>query len=263
MDLDVADADFASGFDAAPPVVVVKVEPVVETVAEPAAPKYVQITEEQFAEMTGAAKKTATLEQQLSKAFGTLGDLQKFVKEQKALTPRGIKAEVSKEAFAEMAKDFPELAEHARTGLEAAFKGIEVGTAEAPDVEKMVAEHAAKIEIDSLEDAFPDWRQIVGAVDISQQEPDAENPFRKWLGTKDAAYQARINGANSAAIIERAIKAFQTQTATDATAPAAANPTAQLRAARIKDAVKPKGDGGQPTARNTENDDFVAGFNSR
>lgn len=267
---DQSDADFAAGFAAVPiPVaalVAEKVEapaPEAEPVPVAVRPKHVRLTEEQFAELTAAAKKTVVLEGQLSKAFGTLGDLQKFVKDQKAQTPRGIKAEVSKDAFAGMARDFPELAEHSRAGVEAVLKSIEVGTAEAPDFEKMVAEHAAKIEIASLEDAFPDWHQIVGAIDITQQQPDANNAFRKWLATKEEAYQERINGAKSAAIIERAIRLFQSQTADAAPAQAAISTAHQVRADRIKNAVQPKGDGGQTPARNTELDELEAGFNSR
>jgi hypothetical protein len=261
------DADFAAGFDATPLTPAENVvneidikEPI--AVDPPESPKYAQIPEEQYAEMVAAAKKTASLEQQLSKVFGTLGDLQKFVKDQKALGPRRLKVEVPEDAFADMKRDFPELAEQSRAGLEAALRGIDIGTDTAPDIEKMVADHAIKIEMDSLEDAFPDWRSIVGAVDISREQPDTNNPFRQWLATKDEAYQARINGANSAAVIERAIRAFQSQASSSAS-PAVAKPTAQLRAARMKDAVQPKGDGGQQTPRDTTQDEFLAGFNSR
>jgi hypothetical protein len=56
---------------------------------------------------------------------------------------------------------------------------------------------------------YPDWRAIVGAVDISKQQPDLNNPFRKWLATKDAAYQARINGTNNPREIEKAVTLFR------------------------------------------------------
>jgi hypothetical protein len=47
----------------------------------------------------------------------------------------------------------------------------------------------AKHELEALEDAYPDWREITGAVDVTQQQPDPDNAFRKWLATKDEAYQ--------------------------------------------------------------------------
>jgi hypothetical protein len=59
--------------------------------------------------------------------------------------------------------------------------------------------------------AFPDWRTIVGAVDIRKQQPDPNNPFRKWLATKDALYQAKINGTNSPREIEKAIALFRAE----------------------------------------------------
>jgi hypothetical protein len=56
---------------------------------------------------------------------------------------------------------------------------------------------------------YPDWRAIVGAVDVSKQQPDPDNPFRKWLATKDAAYQSKINGTDRPREIEKAIVLFR------------------------------------------------------
>jgi hypothetical protein len=56
---------------------------------------------------------------------------------------------------------------------------------------------------------YPDWRTIVGAVDISKEPPNPNNPFRKWLSTRGAAYQARINGSDSPREIEKAIALFR------------------------------------------------------
>ena len=56
---------------------------------------------------------------------------------------------------------------------------------------------------------YPDWRAIVGGVDISKQQPAPNNPFRKWLDTKGAPYRAKINGANSPREVEKAIALFR------------------------------------------------------
>jgi hypothetical protein len=242
---------------------------VAENVAKPPELKYIRITEDQFASLNAAAAKTATFEQQLSKAFGTIGNMQKVVNGLQASTPRGLKVEIPKDAFAAMAKDFPELAEHTRAGLEATLRGL-TGTAPATadiDPERMkhlVNEHVIQLETEALEDAFPDWRIIVGAVDISKQQPDSNNQFRKWLNTKPAAYQAKVNGTNSAAVLSRAIQAFQSETkeAPKAT-PGSPSLKDQLRTARIQAAVKPRGDGGQAPPSRTEDDDFAEGFNAR
>ena len=242
--------------------------------ATPDAPKYVQITEEQFARFNAAADKTASFEQQFSKAFGTLGDLQKLVRTLQSDTPRGLKVEIPKDAFAGMAKDFPELADHFRAGLENALKGV-TGTSADPappdpdEIRRTVADRIQAIQVEALEDDFPDWRQVVGAVAVGQS-PDPANPFRKWLATKSEAFQARINGTQSAAVIAKAITSFQKETATPpaATAPAQApkpDPKAQQaqqRQERIREAIQPRGDNARAAPATNEEDEFMAGFKS-
>lgn len=243
-----------------------KPETAADAVAEPVKPKYIRMTEEQFERLSAAAEKTVSHEQQLSKAFGTIGNMQKVINKLQSDTPRGIKVEVPKDAFAKMARDFPELAEQNKEALEAALKGITgVGSADAEvdpaKIERLIVEANVKREIEALEDQYPDWRTIVGHVDIATAQPDPNNPFRKWLATKDVGYQARINGTNSASVIGRAIRTFRAETK-PAPKPAP-DLNAQLRQARMREAVQPKGDGGQPKPRNTANDEFEAGFHGR
>jgi hypothetical protein len=244
--------------------------PAAKLVAAAPEPKYVRVTADQFNALNAAAAKTATFETQLSKAFGTIGNMQKVLTGLQTATPRGFKVEIPKGAFADMERDFPELAAQYRRGLEATLSGITgIGPATAdadPELMKrLVTEHATKARIDAeieeLQEEYPDWRKIVGQVDISKQNPDAANPFRKWLATKDAAYQARLNSTNSAAVISRAISLFQAE----AKAPATPSPSlkAQLQAARIKGAVQPRGDGGQAAPARTDDAEFEAGFASR
>ena len=240
-------------------------KPVAEVVVKSAEPKYVRLTEDQFASLNAAAAKTVTFEAQLSKAFGTIGNMQKVMNELREQTPRGLKVEIPKDAFSAMEKDFPELAQHTRAGLEATLRGL-TGTGPATaeiDPEKMqqlVSEHVIRLETEALEDAYPDWREIVGAVDITKQQPDANNQFRKWLGTTPGAYQVKVNGTNSAAVLSRAIQAFQAETKA---APATPSLKAQLQAARIQAAVKPRGDGGQAPPARSDDEDFEAGFATR
>lgn len=245
-------------------------------VAKPPEPKYVRVTEEQFAALNAAAAKTASFETQLSKAFGTIGNMQKVLTTLQAATPRGFKVEIPKDAFAAMERDFPELAQHSRAALEATLRGL-TGTGPAnaeidpEQLTRLVGEHAAKLraerteeEVEALVDIYPDWRKIVGAVNtLAGEVPDPNNPYRKWLATQPADYQARLNSTNSAAVISRSISRFQTETKTVVAKPPAANLQAQLRAARIRDAVQPRGDGGQAPPARTDDDEFMAGFASR
>lgn len=225
------------------------------------APKYVRVTAEQFERLEAAAKRSDDQDKQMSKAFGTLGDLQKIVKTLQTSTPRGTPVEIPKEAFAAMEKDFPELAAHTRAALEATLKGMTgTGTTSAEvntdDLDRRVTAGVLKLQTEALEDAHPNWQKIVGAVDVTRgEQPDPNNAFRKWLSTKDAAYQVRLNGTNSADVISRAISAFHK----DMTPPAAPAARSTDRADLIRDSVRPRGDGGHAKAPSAD-DDFEAGF---
>ncbi len=226
-------------------------------------PEYVRVTKKAWEALEA---RTASYESQFSKAFGTIGNLQKVVNSLQVATPAGRK--VPKSAFEKMAKDFPELAEYVHEAMEAGLSGTGGGPAVAAEIDdekldaRLTARETAR-EMEALEDAYPDWKKIVGAVDISKGDKlDPNNPFRKWLMTKDVAYQDRLNRSNSAAVIGRAIERFQAETkGTRLAAPA--NPRADARADRIRDAVQPRGDNAGAAAGPSDDDEFMAGFNSR
>jgi hypothetical protein len=291
-----AQADFDSGMPDAPvaskpgakadtkpePKLDAKVPPakpeIKPAVVKPPEPKYVRVTEDQFTAWNAAAAKSALYEKQFSTAFGTIGNMQKVLTALQTATPRGFKVEIPKDAFADMERDFPELAASNRKGLEAIFRGI-TGTGPAnaevdpEQMSRLIAEHAAKLRTDGerarlvadmkeLEQDHPDWAKIVGKVDtLNGEKPDPNNLFRKWLATKPPGYQRRINSAESGVVISDAIDLYQSEVK----APATPVPSLkdQLRTARIRDAVQPRGDGGQAAPRNTDEDDFAAGYASR
>lgn len=268
------DADFGSGFTGVEgkpdrPAAKEKPEPAETPRAEAKPePKYVQVTESDWAEVRAAAAKTASYDSQLAKAFGTIGNLQKILNEQKAAgqpaAATARKFEVPKEAFAAMERDFPELAQQTRAALEAALSGLPgtgANDVDATKIEGMLATYTSKREVEALEDAFPSWREIVGAVDVTREQPNPDNPFRKWLASKDAAYQARINGSESAAVIGRAIRSFQNET--KAQPKPTVKPRDEARADRIRGAVQPRGDNAGTASGKTADEEFEAGFNSR
>ncbi len=240
-------------------------KPATEAQAKAPEPEYGQLTKDEIASFRAAAAELSSLKKQQASAFGTIGNLKTAIDALRSQTPRGGKIEISKEAFADLEKDFPELANSTRAALEKALSGVSgTGDAEADDaaIKRALAEHNAKVaerEIEALEDAHPDWRKVVGAVSVGE-DPDPEHPFRKWLGTKPPEYQARVNGTESAAVISRAISLFQRETK----APPKPQPQARdnARAGVLRDAVQPKGDGGAPTSSNTPEDAFAAGFGS-
>lgn len=243
-----------------------KPEPKPEVVKDPPppAPKHVRITEDQFNAFNASAAEVSSLKQQMSKAFGTIGGMQRTIETFKAQTPQGLKVAIPDDAFAGLEKDFPELATHMKSALEASLKGVTgTGSSQAeidPErFEKAVRDAAIKVERDALEDVYPDWHSIVGAV-AEGEKPDPNNQFRKWLATKDAPYQTRLNNTQSAAVISRAISRFQEETKVSTPQAPRLDPKAQQRAERLAAAVQPKGDGGQSKPANSDNDDFESGF---
>jgi hypothetical protein len=242
--------------------------PVKENVAEEAviAPKYVRLTEEAFNAFQAAAAKTVAIEAQISKLFGTTGDMQQIVKKLQSQTPTGVTVALPDDVVSEMEADFPEIAGHFRKGLEKALKGIRgTGASPTPDheaTEKAVRDLVISHEVEALNDAHPTWRDIVGAV--ADGHYDEANEFRQWLGTQDAGYQVKVNSTNSAAVISRAIDRFMQSKAPLLAVPTTPNPPkVAARTDRIQGAIKPKGDGGHAPPANTSEDDFAAGFNSR
>ena len=269
-----AEADFAAGAAMTVPPPETDGKAIAAKPEKPAAvaedvkpqPKYVQVTEDQFALWNAAASKTAGYEAQLSKAFGTIGNLQKTVNGLQAGTPRGSKIEFSKDAFAELKKEFPQLGRMIHADFESALQGSSgTGSARAeidPDTIKTLVTNAAiEREKEALEDAYPDWQAIVGAPTASDQQPNVATPFRQWLATKDQAYQVKIGNSFSATVLGRAIRTFQSETS--APAKPTATPKMQARTDRIAGAVQPKGDGGQPSGSKTDEEEFAAGFNPR
>lgn len=267
------DVAFASGFTdkspAKPEKPPEKAEAKVEAKAEAKAPplalppvektEYVRITKKDWEAVQG----------QFSKAFGTIGNMQKTMNGLQERTPAGRKVEIPASAFAEMEKDFPELAQQVRAAMEAGMSGMagtgppaEADTSRYDEARAKDRQDKLDEQLADLEDAHPDWKRIVGAIDARTQKADPNNAFRRWLGTKDAAYQKRMNESESATFISRAIERFQAETkGTRAAAPATSRDDA--RADRIRGALQPRGDHAGAAAGPSEDEDFMAGFNSR
>ena len=247
------DAELASGFtDLSPPPPKPEAKP--DAAAKPDEP------------VRAAAAKTASYDAQLSKLFGSTGNLQTTIKGLQERTQAGRKVEIPKDAFERMSRDFPELAEQTREALERALSGMTgTGTAahDPAALEAMLARHTAAKELEVLEDAYPEWRKIVGAVDVTRERPDPKNPFRRWLAGQDAAYQNRINNSESAAVIARAIRRFQSETKGGARPFTPERTPNAARADRIRQAVQPRGDNAVAAAGPTDDEMFEAGFRSR
>ena len=264
-----AQLDFDSGAELTP---AVKPAPEPPKTIEPVppAPKYIRLTEDDYKAFKSAADKTAVLDGQISKLFGTTGDMQQIVKKLQAATPAGHRVEIPKGALAKTRKDFPELADLIESDLVEALKDVR-GTDTAPAkpdvdedvigklVENKAREFSRKNEAEALEDTYANWREIVGPVDANGSY-DPKNEYRVWLGKQDQAYQTLVNSTDSAQVIARSIGRFLASKS-HPTTPAQA-PKIAARQDRIKAAIQPKGDGGQPAPANNADDEFAKGFAS-
>jgi len=256
--------------------VVPKVEPKPAAKAAPkvepkvAKPEYVQITKEQFTRLEASAAKTGEIEKQISKLFGTTGDMQQIVKTLQTQTPSGQRIELPEKFLAKTRKDFPELADQSEDDMREAMKGLRgTGPASAPgataqEVQKAVEAALTKREEKSLTKAHPNWRDIVGAVD-SYDKRDTTNPFRVWLATQPTEYQTEVNDADDAMTISKAIDKFEAskKAAAKPATPSPKDAAATARKNVLKAALTPKGDGGQPPPLKTVDDAFNEGFSSR
>lgn len=236
---------------------------------EKPAPEYVQITKEQMDRFEAAANKTGDFEKQFSKAFGSIGNMQQLLNKLQAATPKGEEIKLPDDVVDELKAEFPELAGHIRTALEKALKAGMRGTGEEKsEADKDPAGEALRKEritlaVEELEDAYPDWKDIVGAVSDGKFDPT--HPFRSWLATQPEDYQQKVNGTNNPRVIERAIDRFKEfEAAEKAKAkkpePPKPNPQTESRKQALREAVQPRGSGPEPTQNKTEADHFSEGF---
>lgn len=268
-----AAASFAAGFDSeTPPATAATPPPAAQPVQEepaaetPPEPEYVQITKEERDRLMAVADKTANIEAQLSKAFGTMGNQQQLINQLRSQTPAGAAVEITDDDFAELKADFPELAGHTKAALERILKRTNLtgtGQPATPTIDpETVRTTAAEIVhaqgLDDLNDLHPGWQDIVGKPD------DADNPYRKWLATQPEKYQELIRTTYSATITARSIDRFKAAQAKPA-APRPQTPARPDDARRrvIQEAVQPRGHGTPPAPHQpTPQDNFDAGFNS-
>lgn len=203
--------------------------------ATPVVPEYAQLTKTEREELLAAASRVAAYDKKFASIDGSLGYLKQHIKPAADATAgqqpkEGAAATPAPEAAAVMTP----------------------------------ADAILAHELSVLTSEIPNWREIVGAPDQGGMENvNKAHPFRVWLATQPAAYQAKLNEANSSLIIMRAIEKFNDDTAKAAAkAKETPSPAATQRKAVIKDAIQPRGDGGAPTPAKTEEDHFAEGFAS-
>lgn len=196
----------------------------------------------------------SAVEKLQSTAFGRLGGLERTLRELQATTPAGQAISVTKDDFAEMAKEYPDLVDFTVTGFNRVLSKVK-GTGEfdpkafEQKVTERVTQETQQIKLDLMDSVREDWREVVNS-----------EPYKQWLATQPAEYQTQVLDSWSPRTVLGSIKSFETATTPPVT-PAAPDPTPPTRSRRLAAAVAPKSAGGtgSPTAK-TEDDYFNEGF---
>lgn len=226
--------------------------------AAPVAPKYVQVTEEEWSRVSSSAAKidevTATLGKRLDDARGEMGGLKRRLSELQTVTPKGESVQLGDDDFAELKGEYPELGELTVKGLNRVLGKLKGTGTDPAAIEKAVA----PLRDDMLEMAFPGWKDEV-------RTPD----FKDWLTGQDETVKA-LAASDSHADAARLLRKFTTRTKTEAAKPAAARaartpaaPAASaqpsMRSRQIAAAVAPRGDSAAPPSTSGKTP-FQAGF---
>lgn len=270
-------ADFESGFNPSAPTEstppAAEEEAGTTEPAEPAAaqaPAYRQVLESEWNELVAQSTQfRADLATVRDTAAGRVGGIERALKELQQNTPKGLELDVTDDIVADLKAEFPEIGDltlKAFKNLAGKLKGSAPAGIDPAELTKLVDARTNARELEALEEDRPDWREVVGA-----GNPNANDlPYRKWLAAQPAEYQARLNSTYSALAIGRSIAKFekaaaeaaaqalaQAKPAAEATPPA----TPSARKQRLEAAVTPKGTGGVPAGKSTD-DEFEDGFKS-
>lgn len=242
------DEDLMAGYEGTPtatpaPDADAKPEDVIETKPEP---KFVQLTEEEVADLKARAAQIdeikATHTKGLDTAFGKIGGIERMLQE----FQKGGIGEISEDDFQEIKDEYPELLGSLVKGMNRALAKAKPQDTEA--LQKTIASTAMEIaqhEVakDRLFDAVPDWQEVVKTPEF--------NEFASKLDVKD---QEKLGGWD-ARFIAGKIKEFKSKVEPKA------EPKPDARKDRFNAAVNPRGSGAVASSP-SDLDSFHAGYNS-
>lgn len=259
--------------------------------AEPA-PEYVQITRQDWESMNTRAAKvdeiSATLDKRFDQVLGTMGrTLERKLSEIQSGTPKGESVQISDDDFADLKKEYPELAEYTINGLNKVIGRIKgTGGADADSLARIVDERvqreiaAVRSEVidNSLDAVMPDWKMEVNSPRFHQWIT-SQKGWSPILSDKQATARAmadpsselsqwvKANPAEPVSLFlspkvseaARMLRAYEKSLS----APPPAAPKSQpaqpsIRQRQIAAAVPPKGDGTLPPSGKRSS--FLEGF---
>ena len=237
-----------------------------DTVVKPAdEPKMTQIPEEECRKLLNGVAKIeeieTALEKQFGTAFGKIGGIERVLDQLKTAAPAGGRIELTEEVVADLAAEFPEMAQLQFKTLQklvdvintSASTPAPAGAAQpSPVVDEAAIEKRVRRAIaeETLDGFDAEWRTTIGLPKEDGVIPDTE--FRRWLKTQPKDYADRVQSAHGAAPLVDALSKFK-----------ASKAKAQGRREVLDAAVEVTGSGGQaPNATPTGDDEFDSGFKS-
>mgnify|MGYP000173198578 CR=1 FL=1 len=272
MDTDLdkqAISDMASGYADEP--TETPVQPQTEVIAEveeTPAPKYVQITEEQFQRLeSGVAeveKIRATQEKSFGTAFGKIGGLERILNDIQSRTSSGETPQVDAADFQEMVDEYPDVAKLQVAGLNrvlAKLKGTGGSSIDPAKLEAMVQERLAEKLQPAIEEAFTVKHRVDEDKKVLKVHADKAEIYRdpKFLEfVNKRADKVEVLAAWDADVLIPVLNDYKTSLKPKAKAIPAVDPKA-IRKQILDAGITPRGSGASSPSRN-EVDDFHAGY---
>lgn len=227
-------------------------------------PKMTQIPEDEYRKLLDGVAKIGDIEKQFGTAFGKIGGIERMLDQLKSSAPAGEKIELSKDVVADLAAEFPEMADLQYKTLQKLVDVLNTRTVTPASAHADAAQPSAQpVDVDAIKKSIrrelveetlnefdEKWKETIGLPDDKGVIPDT--PFRQWLAKQSKDYHDKVKSTYSAPVLTDALSKFK-----------AAQRKAQGRREVLDAAVEITGSRGQaPNASPTDDDEFNAGFKS-
>lgn len=273
VDENTSQADFESGFDdpgtikdatETPPPAATEFEetdpaPAVEPeVPETPAPKYRQITEEEFAALVAVKDAQTAL---ADKAFGKIGGLERTLGQLSEQLKGGSGVQITDEDLAELRSEYPELANSLTKGLNGVLNKVKGGPAQLDPavLDQLVQERMTP----ALQAAQEKWERKQEEKALSRSHADwlavvNSDGFKAWKDQQPN--KDEINSSEDAHFVSTVITNFKNSLKPKTPAAPVADPR-DIRRKQLEASIAPKGIGGHAAGSN-DDDEFMSGFKS-
>lgn len=202
-------------------------------------------TEEQIRDAIAKAAEIDKLREQLPRVFGTLGSMKQSLDQLRNQPRASAQVQISKDKFARLSKEFPEMAELIAQDLSEALGSVSGPSVDPQEIrselEKVKTELKQESEAKLLTVMHKDWRDVVKSQDFAQWTQTLPEEDRNELGN---SWDATFIGDKLTEF-----KAWKDKTVA----------SQQVKQKRLEAAITPKG-GAAMSSTQTEMDAFLSGF---